>query len=445
MNNLLMYIDQIDQSVNNAEINVLESMIQTYDKAIILLEECEDTSVYEDIFQEGEKWDKFKEDTKAPVFGKKGEGFVKRLLMIIPRLLRKLIDFFTKKFGKTKTNDIDEFCDNLDTIDKMSPDMIEKLEKLNNDDDYLDFVAEIELDLFNGKLTGSETKNILKKLEDKFGKDYIIAEGQKDPDDLDPKYRDIRNWDETMINDLKRNICNPGYDSFKMIRFICDMCDAVRNNKPISEYVVMESAGVFKSYIRKLNSLKNDSDIKKYQSQLSGNQNYRLSMELKEKMITPNLDFTRFMSFTAAMSNQLKTIASASASISSKQSLDDIDKAISSITNDYGLKDGFDATDWRKSQTTIELKELSGTLRKIQKNVQNIQKYASMIIRDCEKLRTQTVNDKDYASILNYVVGRLSKLIKYTIDVSNNYDKELSEMKIMVKNVVKKAKKLKII
>lgn len=96
MNDLLMYIDQIQKETDQAEINVLESLIQTYDKSIVILEQCEDSSLVEDIFQEGEKLDKFKEDTKAPVLGNKGEGIVKRLLMIIPRLIQKLIALMRK-------------------------------------------------------------------------------------------------------------------------------------------------------------------------------------------------------------------------------------------------------------------------------------------------------------------------------------------------------------
>ena len=101
MNDLLMYIDRIDQSMNDAEIAVLESMIQSYDKSIMILEgyEGEDFSAF-DIFQEGEKWDKFKEDTKAPVFGKKGESFVKRIIMILPRLIQKLAALIQKIFKK---------------------------------------------------------------------------------------------------------------------------------------------------------------------------------------------------------------------------------------------------------------------------------------------------------------------------------------------------------
>jgi hypothetical protein len=103
MNDLLMNIDQIDQSVNDSEINVLESMIQSYDKSIMILEsyEGEDFSAF-DIFQEGEKWDKFKEDTKAPVFGKKGESVAKRFLMLIPRLIQKLIALIKRLFVKNK-------------------------------------------------------------------------------------------------------------------------------------------------------------------------------------------------------------------------------------------------------------------------------------------------------------------------------------------------------
>ena len=102
-----MYIDHIQEVTDQAEINVLESLIKTYDKSIVILEECEDIEPYADIlvFQEGAKWDKFKEDTKAPVLGNKGENIIKRILMIIPRLIQKLIALIRKIFKKSKTED----------------------------------------------------------------------------------------------------------------------------------------------------------------------------------------------------------------------------------------------------------------------------------------------------------------------------------------------------
>lgn len=111
MEGLLQYIDQIDQSVADAEIDVLESLIESYDKSIMILENADDTTdlFAFDIFQEGDKWDKFKEDTKAPVFGNKGEGLIKRLAMIIPRLLQKLIALIRRLF--TKNNAFEQKMD----------------------------------------------------------------------------------------------------------------------------------------------------------------------------------------------------------------------------------------------------------------------------------------------------------------------------------------------
>ena len=56
MTDLLQYINQIDQSVADAEISVLESLIQSYDKSITIITEASDDTDLSafDIFQEGE-------------------------------------------------------------------------------------------------------------------------------------------------------------------------------------------------------------------------------------------------------------------------------------------------------------------------------------------------------------------------------------------------------
>lgn len=97
-NQLLSLIDQIDQSVADAEVSVMESLIESYDKSIMILQEASDDTDLSafGIFQEGEKWDKFKEDSKAPVLGNQGESTAKRILMVIPRLIRKLITLIKK-------------------------------------------------------------------------------------------------------------------------------------------------------------------------------------------------------------------------------------------------------------------------------------------------------------------------------------------------------------
>lgn len=114
---LLKTIEDIDMMSIDSEISVLESMIDTYDKAISILEQSDagtDVSTF-DIFQEGEKWDKFKTDADAPILGNKDESVGKRIAMIIPRLITAIIRLCqsllskNKKFAKRMKKDVEHF------------------------------------------------------------------------------------------------------------------------------------------------------------------------------------------------------------------------------------------------------------------------------------------------------------------------------------------------
>lgn len=95
MNDLLTYIDQIDQSVNDSELSVLESLGNVYTKSISILESYEGTDCSQfDIIQEGEVLDQAK--------GNPNESMIKRILLFIPRLIKAI---FQKVFGKTKQTD----------------------------------------------------------------------------------------------------------------------------------------------------------------------------------------------------------------------------------------------------------------------------------------------------------------------------------------------------
>lgn len=178
MNDLLMYIDRIDQSMNDAEIDVLESMIQSYDKSIMILEgyEGEDFSAF-DIFQEGEKWDKFKEDTKAPVFGKKGESFVKRIIMILPRLIQKLAALIQKIFKKNNgitqkmENDIKKLENeaNKPMTKEPTKDRNKKSQDNRKDNPSINIKSKEEIDK-------------KKSSTDKFIKDFLDEAGVKVPE-----------------------------------------------------------------------------------------------------------------------------------------------------------------------------------------------------------------------------------------------------------------------
>ena len=95
-NEILSSIDNIDDCVMEAEMNVLNALCNEYDKAIMIMENYSgnDYSSF-DIFQEG-----FKDEVNKPVFGVKGENWFKRIGMIIPRLIAMIVNAMKKLVNK---------------------------------------------------------------------------------------------------------------------------------------------------------------------------------------------------------------------------------------------------------------------------------------------------------------------------------------------------------
>ena len=84
MNELLQAIEQIDQSVTESEISVMESLIAVYDKALTVM-----------VFQEGDIMNQAK--------GKSDESMIKRIFMFIPRLIKAIIKAIGKVLGNVIT------------------------------------------------------------------------------------------------------------------------------------------------------------------------------------------------------------------------------------------------------------------------------------------------------------------------------------------------------
>ena len=96
---ILSSIDNIDECVMEAEINVLNAMINEYDKAIMIMENYNGND-YDcfDIFQEG-----FKDEVNKPISGTKDEKIIKRILMAIPRLIATLVRKLINAFSSIKS------------------------------------------------------------------------------------------------------------------------------------------------------------------------------------------------------------------------------------------------------------------------------------------------------------------------------------------------------
>ena len=124
-NEILSSIDNIDECVMEAEMNVLNAMINEYDKAIMIMENYNgnDYSSF-DIFQEG-----FKDELNKPIRGVKGENIIKRILMAIPRLIALLVKKVKKFFNKEKGERI---VKNLETIKRVKVKDLNKLKIRRN-------------------------------------------------------------------------------------------------------------------------------------------------------------------------------------------------------------------------------------------------------------------------------------------------------------------------
>ena len=156
-NEILSSIDNIDDCIMEAEMNVLTAMINEYDKAIMIMENYNgnDYSSF-DIFQEG-----FKDEVNKPIRGVKGENWFKRIGMIIPRLIAMIVNAMKKLVNKilsrpiknqnkeSKQKDDNKNLDNIDfkTVDengKPTTNPFEVVVKGNTVYDSCDFDALIK-------------------------------------------------------------------------------------------------------------------------------------------------------------------------------------------------------------------------------------------------------------------------------------------------------------
>lgn len=168
MNELIQCIDQIDQSVNDAEIDVLLSLSNVYSKRCMILEQ-----------HDGKYFQEADEGVIDKAKGNENENMIKRILLFIPRLIKAI---FQKIFGKTKQQ-----------TDNMANQIINSNKKLEND-----IVIELTIDL-NEKLPdvlgiGSNNVNIRKKLFDSLNKKSEFDTGDvKLVDELMATYNGVLN------------------------------------------------------------------------------------------------------------------------------------------------------------------------------------------------------------------------------------------------------------
>lgn len=154
----------LDTIIFEAQLNVHNALLDSYEKSYMLIEEGADPSVIgECIFMESE--------TKSEETPKKKVGIIRRIIDAIKRLISNIADFFRKKFGKKSTNDaasgktqLTESQENASTVFET---IIHELEKINDAVQSNDYSAEpvnvdIPYDLDFSQITKNEADNLCK-------------------------------------------------------------------------------------------------------------------------------------------------------------------------------------------------------------------------------------------------------------------------------------------
>ena len=184
---ILSAIDNIDYVVMESEMNVMSSIINSYDKAVMILENCNDdvdTSSF-DIFQEGightvgTAVDKLDEKMKA----KPNENIIEKILLFIPRAIMKLIQTLRTKYNEKK---LDKAAKDLSNI----VDEIDEVIDLDGLFDVDDDESDVQQEAFTLPFTKTKTKNVQQEQPNNRDFKYEVVESEHDKQ-------------ENLINDIE--------------------------------------------------------------------------------------------------------------------------------------------------------------------------------------------------------------------------------------------------
>lgn len=152
----------LDTIIFEAQLNVHNALLDSYEKSYMLIEEGADPSIIgECIFMESE--------TKSEETPKKKVGIIRRIIDAIKRLISNIADFFRKKFGKKSTNDAasgkTQLTESQEKASVVFETIIHELEKINDAVHANDYSLKIEdigfpKDLDFSQITKNEADNL---------------------------------------------------------------------------------------------------------------------------------------------------------------------------------------------------------------------------------------------------------------------------------------------
>ena len=195
---ILQSLDKIDNCVMESETLVMNSIMDAYSKAALVLEHCSDTadissfSIIQESFilEDGE--------------GNNKEKLIIKILMFIPRMIKKFIDFLKSKIGIS--NNMKKIIKSIDELEKMSKADKEKIIQHSKDAGVTDGPIVINLpdaiDIMNGNITTNLDYDKIKMVYDDTIKMFKVLEKYdfNKPSTLSEDIRQQMSLDKTAVD-----------------------------------------------------------------------------------------------------------------------------------------------------------------------------------------------------------------------------------------------------
>lgn len=433
MNELLMCIDQIDQSVNDAEINVLEALIGSYDKALMILQESsvQDYSAFE-IFQEGEILDAAK--------GSSDESIIKRILLFIPRFVKALIQMIVSKYKNWKSSNVKK---SLDDIDKFDPDdipggMISRELKESCDNKNLEEIRSIIAGriYWDRRLSNGAFNNALKYVSDRGIDIYQPYDASLGSVPEKSEYDD-NDFVDAVYN-LKRNFCEERIEECKRVGTYID------THLQTESFVYTEAKKASSSFVRQLYDAGGDF-LKRYDD-YNDSDKIICKVEVLRKMITSNFDFNKVASFMGTLNGILDQIENCS--LSDVKGVKSLFVSIERESSDYDIDVKFDNTKWMKPISATPISDFKMYIDQIEKACRGIESKKNAVKKIQSIADNISVNDdmnEEYKDALNDLASIIRRLTEYCSSLTSEFSKHYSQLETIVNDVNRKMKAVGVI
>lgn len=321
---ILQSLDNIDNCVMESETLVMDSMLNTYSKAVTVLEHCSDTAdissfnIIQESFiledGEGETTNDGNKDTKK-------EKLIMKILLFIPRMIKKFIVFLKSKIGSGNT--MKKLVKRIDELGKMSKSDKEKIIQLVRDNEekiiqhgkdagVTDRPIVINLpdaiNIMNGNITTNLDFDKIKMVYDDIIKMFKVLEKYdfNKPSTLSEDIRQQMSLDKTVVDtsfDIRTKGGVPKLMKLSVLKKnIHDILDLDAELKQISQHVYDKLNEQVKAFNNNNGAILNENQQKKLDDSIMVTKYVKRQINVTEELISKiSVDMNRVLDYFSAI------------------------------------------------------------------------------------------------------------------------------------------------